>query len=420
METKEELLTRLANAQEFLKAQSAVGENDINQAMFGGEQGIGMGDPNSMIAQQGMNLANGALDGAINAFGKTGIDTSGSQVYDKQKVDWLGAGKNLLSGDIGAGFKLVGDIIGTGKANKDIAQANTNNALKVNSQYSSNFAGGGFMDDIFKVTDEASDKLNDVGQTDIFNPISKPTYGGATPDVEQSGLDKRWNWLKEGVNENYGDALRYAPAAMNAYQLSQLEKPEFESLDRLGNRYEKDLVDESALRNSVQQEADNTRNAVTNASAGSAGALRSNLLGVQANSNKALSNAMLQAENINRGENQAEQQFNLGVDSTNLQQSNVENDINARNKAAYDTSKSQYLAQIGNDIGNIGKEEKYKQMIKDMGVCYDSRGAYICGTEERVPEGIDTKSTNENAQGGEMNSNSLFSSYLEQLLAKKK
>lgn len=258
----------------------------------------------------------------------------------------------------------------------------------------------------------------------------EPTMGGdlltslpTSSSGEETGLtpEQRRAKIKEMLGKAKGigtDILRYAPAIANAKQLADLEKPGYESLDRMGNRYEKDLVDEQALRNNVQQQYDNTRRALTNASAGDAGALRSNLLGAQLNANQGTSQALMQAENINRGENRAEQQFNARIDQTNLRQDYLENDINARNKGAYETNKSRLTSQLGNDLGNIGKEEKFKQMVKDMGICYDTRGRYICGTEERVPN--DYKGdVEDNAYGG-MTNDDLFSDYLSKVLAKKR
>lgn len=244
------------------------------------------------------------------------------------------------------------------------------------------------------------------------NPYKKattPVPGDQSPGFLKGSANKVGKFIKD----NYADVLRYAPVLANAKQLADLEKPEYERLDRLSNRYEKDLADENVIANRVQQEADNTRNAITNASTGSTGALRSNLLGLQLNSSKALSDAMLQADNVNRGENRAEQQFNLNVDQTNLRQANLENDINARNKGVYESNKSALTSQLGTDIGNIGKEEKYKQMIEDLGLCYDVNGAYICGTQERVPEEVASQhSANEQkAMGGKVKNNPLFDDY---------
>src|SRR5690606_28880437 len=104
--------------------------------------------------------------------------------------------------------------------------------------------------------------------------------------------------------------------------------------------------------------------ALHEASGGDLGALRASLIGSQLNEAKGISDAYLQAENINRGENRAGQEFNLNVDRTNLQQSTMENEINARNEGVYDTNKSRLIGQIGQDLGNIGREQRFKQMVE--------------------------------------------------------
>lgn len=168
------------------------------------------------------------------------------------------------------------------------------------------------------------------------------------------------------LNENKGDILRYAPTAINAFQLAKLPKAEVESLNKLDNRYKPGYVDEAALQNTARENYNMTSQALSGASGGSTSALRSNILGAGLNRNKALSDAYLKSSDINRGEDARAQQFNLGVDRVNLQQSNSEKDINARNRAARDNEKSKLLSGIGTDIGEIGKEEKYKDIIEKI------------------------------------------------------
>ncbi len=166
--------------------------------------------------------------------------------------------------------------------------------------------------------------------------------------------------------QNGGSLLRYAPLVANAAQLATLPKAEVESLNRLGNRYKPGYVDEAALQNISRENYNNSAQALAGASGGSTSALRSNILGAGLNRNKALSNAYLKASDINRGEDRTAQQFNLGVDKTNLSQSNSENDINARNRAARANAKSSLIAGLGTGIGDIGKEEKYKDIIEKI------------------------------------------------------
>lgn len=178
------------------------------------------------------------------------------------------------------------------------------------------------------------------------------------------------------LNENKSDILRYSPTAINAFQLARLPKAEVERLNRLDNRYKPDYADEAALQNIARENYNMTSQALSGASGGSTSALRSNILGAGLNRNKALSNAYLKADDINRNEYAKAQQFNLDVDRVNLQQSNSEKDINARNRAARDNEKSKLLSGIGTDLGGIGKEEKYKDIIEKVSG-YDKDGKLI-------------------------------------------
>lgn len=163
------------------------------------------------------------------------------------------------------------------------------------------------------------------------------------------------------ANDNLGNIARYAPIAANAYQLSQLEKPQYQRLDRLSNRYQPEYVDEAQLQNIAKQSMNNTVNAISQSGA-SQGQIRASILGSQLQRTKALSDSYGQAAAQNRATNDRAQTFNLGVDQVNLQQSNNELDINDRNKGNYDTQKSKLISQLGNDIGNVGNEQIYKKI----------------------------------------------------------
>jgi hypothetical protein len=186
-----------------------------------------------------------------------------------------------------------------------------------------------------------------------------------------SGLSKTGEFLK-----NKSDILRYAPTALSALQALKTKPAEYESKDRLNSRYKPQQVDEAALQNLTREGFNSSAEALAGASGGSTSALRSNILGANLNRTKALSDAYLKSSDINRGENRAAQQFNLGVDKTNLQQSNLEQDINARNKGAYETQKSKGIASIGKDLGAIGKEGKYGKLIEKL-TGYNQKGEYL-------------------------------------------
>ena len=231
---------------------------------------------------------------------------------------------------------------------------------------------------------------------------------------------------KEWLKSHKGDILRGAPFAANAYQLAKLEKAPGVRSDRLDKKFKPDYADEQALYNISREQIGTTRRGLTEASGGDKGALMTNLLALNKASN--LGTSFLQAEDINRRQNVMGQQFDLGVAQQNIAQSNLDEQINAANIGAFNTAQSQLISQLGTDTGNLGKEEKFRQMVKESGLCYDARGSYICGTGERVnaedlekygktPGFNETTQTNEGRYGGyNKSSTKMFNTYLDTLL----
>ena len=206
------------------------------------------------------------------------------------------------------------------------------------------------------------------------------------------------------INDNAGNIARYAPIAANALQLSQLKKPQGERLDRLSNRYKPEYVDEASLQNIANQTMNNTVNAISQSGA-SQGQLRSSIIGSQLQRTKALSDAYSQAAAQNRATNDRAQTFNADIDRVNLNQSNNEKENFAKDKGNYDTQKSKLISQLGNDIGNVGKEEVYKKIAKNsLGYTWD--GKYWIkpdgtkSTNEEVKNEIDSSKDNKKALGG--------------------
>ena len=185
---------------------------------------------------------------------------------------------------------------------------------------------------------------------------------------------------------NNKDALRYSPAIGNIMQLANLKKPEQETTPELSTRYKKNVVDEQGLVNLVREETAGNREAILSSSEGSGNAARANLLGTQLNATKALSDAFMKSQEANARENAQEQSFNLGVDTTNLQQQTLAQDIRARNKGAYDTEKSRLKTAVAADLGSIGQEELYKKFPELMGMDYGAFGEYLKSKEKQKKE----------------------------------
>ena len=209
------------------------------------------------------------------------------------------------------------------------------------------------------------------------------TYGdlGSKQSAElSSGKMNDSEGEKEGSKKKGSplEALRYAPSLMNLAQLAKLKKDGFdtETLGRLNTRYDPQQVDEKAMQNAIAGQTSANRSAITNSGSGSAAATRANLLANNLQGTKALSSAQLAANQANAQDNVRGQNFNMGVDRTNLTQDNSEKDINARNKGAYDSQMSQLMASLGDSAGAIGKEEMLKKFPELMGMNYNRKGKF--------------------------------------------
>jgi hypothetical protein len=198
---------------------------------------------------------------------------------------------------------------------------------------------------------------------------------------------------------NFSDFSRYSPIISNYKQLRNLSKPEVESLDRLNSQYQKQYLDETALENKAREQASNTINALNQAGI-SGGQLINAQIASQLANTKGVSDAYNQIRQFNINENKIEQDIRRQNEQSNIGQSNLEKDINARNRAAYQTQKSKLIGQIGTDLGEVGKEQTYKKMAKEM-FGYEWDGKYYVNkegvkkTEEEMKKDVDNR-TNEN------------------------
>lgn len=425
METRKTLLGRLTQAQEAEKAKRQAEAEQINQSMQANSQQVSNQDsgdiPEGMEQfvqpQQKQMFLGGDLD---NAEGAEGSGYTAAIQPAMAGINSLIAGDNdgALSAGIETGTTLAGTAIGgpiggmigsqvgklasgfiTGISAKKEAKREANRqAFKASNQFSNDFAyGGPLEEDTFpKGIYDSSNLGFPNGQyafTSARNPVSSIDTTGLKQGLVSNNLQPTTSLLQPSnslvkstlpvnsnsgigdyLDKNGGKFLKYAPVAMNAFQLSQLKKPKAERLDRLSNTYNPSYVDERNLQNTVSNENDNTINALTNATNGSEGALRSNILGANLNYTKGMSDAYLKANELNNAQKQYKQQFDLGVNQANMSQSNAELDINDRNTANYDTQKSKLLGSIGTDLGAIGKEEVEKNQIAEaLGYSWDGK-----------------------------------------------
>lgn len=345
--------------------------------LFRGVEKMGKGLGQSIGGDEGGDFATGFLDPISNVSRK---DTS--------------VGEKALS----VLDPVVSGFITAKKNKKRRERAQRAQTQKIINQMDNSYADGGYtnryhdggpighshddMIDYGAIDNTFSGGQDPRGQEASIDGANEVEYKKAKGTKVKDALGKAGEWGKD----NYANIMRYAPAMANAYQLATLKKPDQESLSRLDRKYQRQLVDEQQMQNVVRDQSANFRSAILNSSGGSAGAARANLLASQANSTRAMSSAYARAADANRAENRAAQQFDAGTDRVNLQQSNMEKDINAKNKGNYDTQKSKLIAALGDNIGGIGQEEYYKKYPEMLGMYYDHKGRLVKTPEQKKKE----------------------------------
>lgn len=236
-----------------------------------------------------------------------------------------------------------------------------------------------FTNDLVNQFNNRGENIRQFGQN--VNPHDKNITSSDTTSKSKFNLGEK-------LSNMDGSFLRYSPVAMNAFQLATLGGPDVEKLDRLNNQYKRQFLDEKAYENIARQQAAATTNAIGRSGI-SGGQLVNAQLASQLNKTKAVSEAYNQMRQHNIGENKMKQQVDFANNQANLQQSNLENDINARNKGAFNTERSRLLGQMGTDSGNIGNEEVYKKLAKEaFGYTWD--GKYVRNNKGEVVKNPDT------------------------------
>jgi len=431
-ETKNTLLDRLAKAQESIKAQEA----QMNQSMMAN-------------SQQVPDMMNGEIPEGMEEFAQSEAMFMGGEVPEGEEGmnPYLSAGTkmlpSLLSGDkeqminsgVETGLGLAGTAIGgpvggmigstVGKAVSPLVSKLLNKkkeqemaqqeAIKNISNFSSDFALGGPIYPNFTKVNPYEGVLGNSKFDYPFTKFPKPDAGateapnleGLNPGVEINDLSERNGYsnpelapnsnkiattypkadlskVGDYLDKNGGKFLKYAPVAMNAYQLSKLKPAENKRLDRMSGRYNPEYVDEKTLQNIAGNDMDNTVNSITQ-SGGSEGAVRNAILGAGLNRNKALSNAYINAKAQNIATNDRAQNFNSNLDQFNAQTQHQEQQNWEQNEASVRNEKSKYLAAIGTDLGEVGREEVNKnQIAESLGYSWDGKYMIDKKTGEKI------------------------------------
>lgn len=186
--------------------------------------------------------------------------------------------------------------------------------------------------------------------------------------------------------QGLGSLLQYAPVLGNligAATVGKAEKvnPTYITPEQLNDYLQYNPIDPNTYTNPILNQASNARRSFADASGGSRAAILAANLGLNAQTQKAISDAALQAEAINEQRRVQAKEFNRGTNQFNASErarakqynasaKTMTDDINARNRAARRTAIRNYLSGAMQGLGSIGREKAYRNTIKTMGMDY--------------------------------------------------
>ena len=186
--------------------------------------------------------------------------------------------------------------------------------------------------------------------------------------------------------QGLGSLLQYAPVLGNligAATVGKAEKvnPTYITPEQLNDYLQYNPIDPNTYTNPILNQASNARRSFADASGGSRAAILAANLGLNAQTQKAISDAALQAEAVNEQRRIQAKEFNRGTNQFNASErarakqynasaKTMTDDINARNRAARRTAIRNYLSGAMQGLGSIGREKAYRNTIKTMGMDY--------------------------------------------------
>lgn len=217
------------------------------------------------------------------------------------------------------------------------------------------------------------------GEVPTLNPILKePELAKARTQTYPNEEPSSW--------EDYLSLLQYAPVLGNLIGAATVGKAERINPARITPQQLNDYlqynpIDPNTYMNPILAQAANARRAIADASGGSRASILAANLGLNAQSQNAISQAALQAEAINEQRRLQSVEFNRGTNQFNAseraraEQFNASakmqaDDINARNRAARRSAIRSYLTGATQGLGSIGREQAYRNTIKTMGLDY--------------------------------------------------
>lgn len=186
--------------------------------------------------------------------------------------------------------------------------------------------------------------------------------------------------------QGLGSLLQYTPVLGNLIGAATVGKaervnPTYITPEQLNDYLQYNPIDPNTYTNPILNQASNARRSFADASGGSRAAILAANLGLNAQTQKAISDAALQAEAVNEQRRVQAKEFNRGTNQFNASErarakqynassKTMTDDINARNRAARRTAIRNYLSGAMQGLGSIGREKAYRNTIKTMGMDY--------------------------------------------------
>lgn len=242
---------------------------------------------------------------------------------------------------------------------------------------------------------------------DNYNKAMNPKYSESlVSNLKPKGLNLTYNSnsdlnninksninIKNESNENSmlnnigNNLLRYSPVIGNIIQKSKMSPAEVEKPIKNSYQYKKQYIDDQSYSNASKNESANTIEALSKSGL-SGNQLLSAMLGSELNRTKAVAEGSLNAKLHNINENKIAEKVKENNESDFINDARRINDINAQNRANYDTQKSKFDSAIFSSLGDIGKEQIFKQMAEKM-TGYDWMGNYLKLNPNATPEEVD-------------------------------
>jgi hypothetical protein len=166
---------------------------------------------------------------------------------------------------------------------------------------------------------------------------------------------------------------RYAPIASNLLNMGidYMNKPAPKNLGMFDVNTEAtpNYINMNQVKRDIDSQSNATRDTIRETSP-SSGAMMSNLLGSQLQQNKAIGNAELQQQSLNNQEDSRIDQMNFQNNLNNSRSRMQVSQFNDADLAAYQDNMRDGISSLGQNIGNVGLDEMYREMVKGMALDY--------------------------------------------------